>query len=636
MKITRTFPASFDVSSGQMNARDITVAPSQSTRIHNHHDSECWKVLSGEGVLTSGSRQFTIRAGDHVEFQPFEAHTVENRSGEALRFTSYWHVDHAALADRERAAMPDDGHLLIETAFPTPNGPLHLGHLSGAYLLADVFKRCCELTGTDAFAYCGTYGHTNHIDKTAIARGTTYTGLVESCESVIVNDLQSFQVEYDAFLPHVPDSPDFAAVKERFLGLLLESGYLSERIVEHPYSEASGQFICESYVAGQCPHCRASTIGMECENCGLYQDECKLIEPFHSVTREKLVRRPVARLYLRLDQAVIGELAAQMYSHNTVASRICYDRLQQYLKDGALGDIPVSSLRGRGVPVKGEQVLTVVMERALRSFFGLSRYPSATGHLFFCGVDNLCGSGILLPYVLKVLGVAPQQLPVAVINQFSLLDGRKFSTGANHAIWASEFLQTYPADLVRLYLCQILSPTSESNFRREAFNEFTGRFVQSLTDVFANGRELIGHFADGCIEAGPWLRQDVAFYRELNAAMDDCLEHYASHAPHAAVRRIVYLLEVIADYTTQSHAWRDDRNALRTRIALMLHAWQSLAYCLYPAMPVLATQIFEGLGAERDRWHADRQAVRIFEIAALDIDAIAHTLSTFKHKVSPT
>lgn len=636
MKITRTFPASFDLQSGQMNARDITVAPSKSTRIHNHHDSECWTILSGEGVLTSGSRQLTIRAGDHVEFQPFEAHTVENRGSEDLRFTSFWYVDQEALADRDTAAVPGGGHLLIETAFPTPNGPLHLGHLSGAYLLADVLKRCCELTGVDNFAYCGTYGHTNHIDKTATARGTTYTGLVESCEAVIGKDLQLFQVEYDAFLPHVPDSPDFAAVKERFLNLLLGSGYLFERVVEHPYSEASGQFICESYVAGQCPHCRASTIGMECENCGLYQDECKLIEPFHSVTREKLVRRAVTRLYLRLDQAIVGELAAQMYSHNTVASRICHDRLQQYLKDGALGDIPVSSLRGRGVPVKGEQVLTVVMERALRSFFGLSRYPSATGHLFFCGVDNLCGSGILLPYVLKVLGVANPQLPVAVINQFSLLDGRKFSTGANHAIWANEFLQTYPADLVRLYLCQIHSPTSESNFRREAFNEFTGRFIQLLADVFANGRELIGHFADGRIEAGPWLRQDIAFFRESGAAMDDCLEHYASHSPHAAVRRVAYLIEVISDYITQSHAWRDDRNTLRTKVALMLHAWQSLAYCLYPAMPALATQIFEGLGAERDRWHADRQVVRIFEFAALDIDAIVHALSTLKQKVSPT
>lgn len=633
MKLTSTFPQSFDLQADHINVRDITVAPSEKTNIHNHHDRECWSVLSGEGMLSSGTQQVTIRPGDHVELMPFEAHTVKNRGAEDLRFTTHWYVDWDAIAGEGASSSQIGGRLMIETAFPTPNGPLHLGHLSGAYLMADVLKRCCELTGTDSFSYCGTYGHTNHIDKTAATKGTTYAELVASSESIIVKDLEIFQAEYDAFLPHAPTSDAFEAVKSKFIDLLLKSGYLVERTVEHPYSESSQQFVCESYVAGHCPHCGSTTIGMECENCGLYQDECNLIEPFHSVKKEKLVRRQVDRLYLRVDRDIVSEIAAQIYSHNTAASRICYDRLLQYVNDGALSDVPVSSLRGRGVPVKGDQVLTVVMERALRSFFGLSQYGSATRHLFFCGVDNLCGSGILMPYVLKILGVPNAQLPVAVINHFCLLENRKFSTGANHAIWANEFLQKYPPDLVRLYLCHIHSPTSASNFRIEAFFDFSNRFVDALTEVFVNGRELTSHFANDRIEAGPWLKQDIAFYRELNDAMGHCLESYANHSPRVAVRRTGHLLEVISDYIAQSHACRDDRNMLRTKVALMFHAYQCLAYCLYPAMPALATRIIDCLDADHDRWHADRRAVRIVEYPDTDIETIVDSLSSLKQKV---
>ncbi|CAI8776552.1 hypothetical protein EMIT0347P_10653 [Pseudomonas sp. IT-347P] len=633
MKITRTFPQSFAPQYGQINVRDITVAPLQKTNIHNHHDRECWSVLSGEGVLTSGAQRVTLRAGDHVVFMPFEEHTVENQGAEDLRFTSRWFVDWSAVADESESTASVKEHVLIETAFPTPNGPLHLGHLSGAYLMADILKRCCELTGTDAFAYCGTYGHTNHIDKTAAAKGLTYDDLVASCESVIGNDLAMFQIEYDAFLPHVPTSEAFASATSTFIELLHKSDCLVERTVDHPYSEASQQFVCESYVTGQCPHCASSTIAMECENCGLYQDECSLIDPVHSLTKEKLVHRKVERLYLRLDRTLLEAIAANLYSHNTAASRMCYDRLRQYMDAGALRDIPVSSLRGRGVPVKGEQVLSVVMERALRSFFGLSLYPDTTRHLFFCGFDNLCGSGILLPYVLKTLGIADAQLPVAAINHFSLLDNRKFSTGANHAIWANAFLQTYPADLARIYLCHIHNPTGESNFRLEAFGDYSRQFVQALIDVFTNGRELVAHFANGPIEAGPWLKQDIAFYRELNGAMDYCLDHYAHHSPSVAVDRVGYLLEMITRYIGQAYAYRDDRNLLRTKVALILHAYQCLAYCLFPAMPALATQLFTCLGAERAQWHAERRVVRITEQARNGIDTLVETLSGMKQKV---
>ncbi|GAC1405717.1 MAG: hypothetical protein NVSMB6_00730 [Burkholderiaceae bacterium] len=631
MKITNTFPESIDVQSDQINTRDIVVAPAGKTNTHNHHDREFWRITAGEGLLSSGSRQVTIRPGDHLELTPFEAHTVANKGTEELRFTTYWYADwNSVLVESDRCPI-SDGRLIIETAFPTPNGPLHLGHLSGAYLISDIFQRCCELIGTDSFSYCGTYGHTNHIEKMAIARDTTYADLVARSEHVIRQDLELFQAHYDDFLPHAPTSAAFEATKSKFINTLISSPHLVEREVEHPYSESSQSFVSESYVSGQCPHCGGATIGIECESCGLYQDECNLITPFHSVTKEPLVHRRVKRLYLRLDRDILDQISVQIYSDKTAASRICYDNLQKYLKNGALRDIPVSSLRGHGVPVHGDQVLSVVMERALRSYHGLSQYTSATSHLFFCGFDNLCGSGILMPYVLKILGIPDAQLPVAVINNFCLLDNRKFSTGANHAIWANEFLRTYPSDVVRLYLAKIHHPTSASNFRVEAFFDFSGKFIEALGEVFEGGGELAAHYTLGRIEAGPWLRQDLIFYRELNDAMRHCIDSYASHAPGTAVRRIEHLLESITDYIAESRHYREEHNFLRTRLALLLYAYQCLAYCLYPVMPALSADIMDCLGIDRRLCHAGRREIRPAD--RFDVGAIMDSLNQMKKMV---
>ena len=452
MKITNEFPASFAADSPGMKDRVMAVSPGTKTETHNHHDRECWSIAQGKGVLSSGDAQVAVRPGEHVEFAPFDVHTVENWGAVDLCFTAHWIADWDSVRETSGHSLLRAGPLMIETAFPTPNGPLHLGHLSGAYLLSDILRRCCELAGTVVFSYCGTFGHTNHIEKTAAARGMTNAELIARSERIIREDLTLFQASYDDFLPHVPASPAFEVSTARFINVLRASPLLMELEVQHPYSAATGEFVAESYVAGQCPHCGGGTIGMECENCGLYQDECHLVAPFHSLTKEKLVHRPVKRLYLRLDRSTLRKLMVRMYGERTAASRICHDRLKEYLERKTLNDVPVSSLREHGVPVYGDQVLSIVMERALRSYHGLAQFPQAARHVFFCGFDNLCGSGVLLPYVLSALGIPDAQLPVASVNRFCLLENRKFSTGANHAIWAGEFLHRRPSDLVRLYL----------------------------------------------------------------------------------------------------------------------------------------------------------------------------------------
>lgn len=617
----------------EINTRNIVVPPLGRTNIHNHHDKESWSIVAGEGLLSSRNHQVTIRSGDYIEFEPFQAHSVENRGAEDLRFTTRWYVDWDVLLLELNKSPLSGSKIMIETAFPTPNGPLHLGHLSGAYLMSDLLKRCCELVGIECFSYSGTYGHTNHIDKTAAARGMSYADLVSKSEQSILQDLDLFQARYDDFLPHAPSSDAFKATTEKFITELMSSSHVIEREVDHPYSESSKEFVCESYVAGQCPHCSSITIGLECEVCGLYQDECRLIAPFHYVTKEKLVHRRVMRLYLRLDYSILDKLLVQIYSENTASSRICYDSMQKYIKNGVLQDIPLSSLRSYGVAIFGKQVLSVVMERALRSYYGLSQYSSATRHTFFCGFDNLCGSGIFIPYILKIVGIPDAQLPIAIINNFCLLENKKFSTGANHAIWANEFLRIYPSDIVRLYLSKIHSPTVAGDFCIKEFFSFSKKFISSLHEVFDGGQRLAKHYAGERIEAGPWLNQDIMFYRNLNEAMHFCINNYTNYSPRVAIRRIDYLLETTADYIGESRYYKEDQNYLRTRLAILVYAYQCLAYCLYPVTPTLSARIIDCLGVDRSLFYSRRHA--IYTVDNFDVELIVNDLKKMQTMLRP-
>lgn len=628
MKLLSIMPDLGDPRFGEIHCRDVVVSPSAATRLHNHHDREVWSIISGSGCLTSGTRQITVHAGDHVEFTPFESHSIENSGVEDLRFTARWFVDWDALtAAQDETSMASD-QVMIEAAFPTPNGPLHLGHLSGAYLLADIHARCASLLGARTFTYSGTYGHTNHILRTAGKKGTTYDALVATSEATIREDLALFQAQYDAFLPHQPATTDMETSIARFVAALLAAPGLVEREVLYPYSEREGTFISESYVSGQCPHCGNHTIGIECESCGLYQDECTLIAPVHTVTGESLVGKPVTRLYLRLDATILNRLATLLYAENTASSRLCYAALKAYREVGVLPEIPVSSLRDRGVPIQSDQTLTVVMERALRSYHGLSLFPSATRHLFFCGFDNMCGSGILMPYVLAAIGVPDTQLPIAVINRYCHLDGRKFSTGTGHAIWANAFLRSKSPDLVRFYLAKIHRATADSDFQIAAFEETTTRLTTALTKIFLGGRDLARPFAADPIEAGAWLNQDIIFYRDLVDAMRHCAECYRSHVPAAATERLEGLVTSIDHYITESRAYQGDADYLRTRVALIHFAYKALAYCLDPIMPGLSTRILEALGEDRAMLHDRCRVVGIS--TGLEVDGILATLDALR------
>jgi methionyl-tRNA synthetase len=181
--------------------------------------------------------------------------------------------------------------LLIGAAFPTPNGPLHLGHLLGPYFSADIMHKTSLLYGQQSKFYCGTFGHQNHMDRTAKSKNIFYEDLAKSSENFIIESFRLFGLEIHSFLEHYPSGAPYEKARDMLIHALWDSPYLIKETVDLPYDEEEQSFVTESYVSGKCPYCDYITIGIECENCGLFQDESILIEPFHTESKKMLSKK---------------------------------------------------------------------------------------------------------------------------------------------------------------------------------------------------------------------------------------------------------------------------------------------------------------------------------------------------------
>ena len=576
------------------NSKKITVPPLGEIKIQNHHDNEVWLIHSGSGILYSDTKRLEINQDDYIEFLPFDYHFLKNLGDTDLVFTTFWYVDWNAVNSVIGNKFINIPHknILIGTAFPTPNGPLHLGHLSGPYLLADIMKKYYYVHDIASYTYSGTFGHLNHIDRTAKKQTLNYDSLVDKSELAITNDLKLFKSEYDSFLYHnsYEKNNEFIKCTNEFIEKLLSSDLLLKKQVSYPFSELNNEFVSESYISGKCPNCNNITIGVECEKCGLFQDEINLIEPYHSDTKENLEGRNTNRLYLRIDDNLIDEIIVDLYQNNLISHKIAFHLLKQYKGKNLLNLIPVSNFRERGIVVFENQKLSMPFERAIRAYYNIIKFKNIDYHLFFCGMDNFCASGILISYILRVIGIPHYKTPTIIINQLSNLEGEKFSTSRNHAIWASDFLHKNSPELVKLYLAKIFNKCIQSNFSVKEFNKYSLNFVNLLKNIVLYSNDLLKLINLASFEAGQWTHEDMLFYKEINNSLISGMNWFSICSPNLAVCEIENISNALYLYCKDSKELINlvDTDYIRTRVSLQLYGLKILAFAIYPILTELS------------------------------------------------
>jgi methionyl-tRNA synthetase len=368
---------------------------------------------------------------------------------------------------------------------PTVNGPLHVGHLAGPYLAADIAVRAARARGDRVLALAGVDVHQNYVPARAEQLGVPVGELAEACRGRILEAFGRARIGWDTFLDPIRD-PGFAPVIAGFLAELVERGSLPMRELTLHRCAGCRRTLHHVTVAGFCPGCGSAASGGSCEGCGGFTSAQTLTdpgcdrcggapEPFRAtvpVLRMEEFRDRLAPAWMRADlpprvRALIG----------------------RYL-DAGLPEVPLAyptdwGIEGTG-PLAGLRI-DVYAELALGYLYGVARatrpdvrsvtdavtgWSGVRGLWHFHGIDNAFYYGLFIPAMLAAAGLPVPPLSGLVVNEFLLLDGKKFSTSRDHAIWADELLADEDPDLVRLFLCWNRPDRAQTDFTRESWAAF--------------------------------------------------------------------------------------------------------------------------------------------------------------------
>jgi len=627
--VRSTPPPWTEIARPPFNTARVTLRPGETTSAHNHHDNEVWIILAGHGEVCSDGDTQPVSAGDTVYLPPLESHTLHNAAeDEPLTFLSMWWEDMGRLAEAhaERAAelRHDTRPVLLLPSFPTPNGELHLGHLAGPYLGADVVRRALTLTGTPAHVLLGTVGHQSQVAAAAAAEGVSFHTLAERNTDAILEGLAAAGVRWDVFVR--PSASSYPEIARQVFEDLRESGAVVAKTVPSNYCGTCQRYLFEAFVAGACPHCGSrDTAGIECEVCALPFADTDLVDVVCVGCGSAAEQRELERYFLPLEplrDRLTGYLAS-----------VAMDaRLRGYVARvlaGPLPDMPVSIVADDGIPVTGKadqrlysafelaaRYLTSVDELAKsRGFPGWRRYLSEVNPrtVLFFGFDNAYLRTIVFPAVLGAFTDVGSLPDTMVCNEFYLLDGSKFSTGRRHVIQGREAFDERTKDRLRLYLAATRPETRRRNFSVADYDTFVQEQLAEGWDGWldAVGGRLRKHFASRAPEAGSWHLEAEEFYGEIRRLKADAhrLLRPERFSPVAVVSAVLAFLERarrFGDVTEDLIGVPAVSGLARTCMALELMAVRTVTEVVMPFIPETAERISRDIGgidvADEPRW----------------------------------
>lgn len=382
--------------------------------------------------------------------------------------------------------MMDDLVVVTATA-PTPNGSLHVGHLSGPFVAADVAARAARARGLRTLTVSGLDPHQNYVPAKAARQGRTPEAMLDDYEELVRRSLRAARIGFDIFADPRAD----AGYRDSVARLLCDFAQ-NDMVLTEPFT----LFRCGScqtmlhyaYVAGTCARCGAGSSGGTCEACGGYTTAGNLdgarCGKCGGAPEAVTAKVPVLRL-----ESYRAELT-DIWSRAVLPLRVRV-LLGSYLTAG-LPDVPLAYPSDWGISSlaadSDDQRIDVWVEMGLGLLAGIARRldPSASdvsayvaawregvGECWhFLGIDNAFYFGVLFPALFAAAGLSPGWLGGLVVNGFYRLDGLKFSTSRNHAVWAHEFLAEQDPAVVRMFLCWDRPDRYESGFTRQAYAEF--------------------------------------------------------------------------------------------------------------------------------------------------------------------
>ncbi|MFD2161687.1 methionine--tRNA ligase [Paradesertivirga mongoliensis] len=512
----------------------------------------------------------------------------------------------------------------VTSALPYANGPLHIGHLAGAYIPADIFVRHMRLKRKDIVYICGSDEHGAAITIKAKKEGITPEQIIDKYHFQIKKSFEEFGIGFDIY--HRTSAKIHHELSQEFFLNLYEKGEFIEKESEQYYDEEFDQFLADRYITGTCPNCNnEGAYGDQCEKCGTSLNPLDLINPKSTLSGKAPVLRVTKHWYLPLDkyQPWLEEWLIEG-KKNKWKSNV-YGQCSSWLKAGLQ---PRSMTRdldwGIDVPLeeaKGKK-LYVWLDAPIGYISATKQWAEDKGKdwelywkkqsseadesclVHFIGKDNIVFHCITFPSILHAHGeyILPQNVPA---NEFLNLEGDKLSTSRNHAVWLHEYLEEFPGkqDELRYVLTSILPETSDSEFTWKDYQARINNELVAILGNFINRVMILMHkYYEGKVGGGAELT-DPALNEQIGKTYDEVEQSIESYKFRQALSAVMDLARVGNRYLTENEPWKTFKTEPeRTRAVLQnsLHIIAHLGTLLQPMLPSSAKKIFSMLNLEHD------------------------------------
>ena len=594
------------------------VAPGARSRVDRHDETEFFVIVAGEGELLVDGRTHPARPGTVALFEPFESHVIANTGEADLVFlTQYWRdAARAQFSARSRTRPHATGRpQFVFSTPPTPNGDLHLGHLSGPYLGADVYVRYQRLNGNQAWHLTGSDDFQSYVAALAEKEGTAPAEVARHYSAEIAATLAAMDIEVDQYSVTSVDA-GYADGLRRYFTRLLDSGRVSARATPGLVDGATGRYLYEVDVSGACPGCADATSGNICEECGEPNLVADLGAPRSRRSDVAPGRTDVERYTLPLHE--FADVVADHHRQGRVPARLRELAARVFGRDRL--DLPVSHPAGWGVrPAEapdGDQVIWVWPEMSYGFLHGIERLGAELGEAWsretpsadwkivhFFGYDNSFYHAILYPVLYRLAFPGWQPDIDYHLNEFYLLEGEKFSTSRRHAVWGKEILTPDTVDAVRYHLCRTRPEGERTDFRRADFDRTVSETLAGQWEAWLLGLGERVEADHGGItpDAGTWTPEHTAFLGRLSVHLEEITA--ALNPEGFSLRRAAAVLDgIVADAREFARGqsqlaglgrWASEA---RTAIALELAAARLLAAVSAPLLPRFSARLAAAVG----------------------------------------
>ena len=529
---------------------------------------------------------------------------------------------------------------LVTCALPYADGPVHIGHLAGVYVPADIYVRYLRMRGEDVLYVCGSDEHGVPITIKAQKEGCTPQDIVDRYHKIIKNSFTGLGINFDIYSrtsskTHHKNAADY-------FRKLYDEGKFIEKVSEQYYDEESKTFLADRYITGTCPRCGADgAYGDQCEKCGATLSPDELINPKSALSGGELVKKETKHWYLPLDQYEKWLSEWILDGHKEWRSNV-YGQCKSWI-DGGLQPRAVSRDLNWGVPVPVEgsegKVLYVWFDAPIGYISNTQELlPQSwetwwksedTKLVHFIGKDNIVFHCIVFPSMLKADGsyILPDNVPA---NEFLNLEGDKISTSRGWAVWLHEYLEQFPGqeDVLRYVLTANAPETKDNDFSWKDFQARNNSELVAILGNFVNRAVVLTHkYFDGKVPADLKPEAiDAETLAQIQPIKEEMQRYLDGYKFREALKEAMNIARLGNKYLTDTEPWKVaktdmDRTASILNVSLQICAALSIAF--EPFLPFSAEKL-RGILNVGIVAGADHRAGEAYDVIPSEVEGSAY------------